>query len=453
MKTGIQSAFAETFELVKLAAPVSLAQLCMVGMTATDVIVAGQAGTVELAGMNLGVNTWNMIIFFFMGIGFATQPLVAKNYGAGSDQGVRHQLHQSLWLCLCLGFIAMIVVWCGTWLIGFANFEPEMLSIAQRFLLVISACALPICLLPASRGTLEGMGLTRIVFFINLAAFIINIPLDYILVHGLYGFPKMGGVGCALATVVLMWLSFTATLLVLRFHPSLRRMSLMENFEGPHQTTIRNTLWLGLPIGVSIVVELSMFSGAGMMIASFGTIEAGAHAVAITVASMSFMLYMGLAQGVTIRASQFLGAEDPDRAWYTVKVGSSFNLIVATIICFVFIIFTEPLIRLFSKDEALIPLAVVLLYFGAAFQLADCLQVAVVHALRAYHDTSSPPKYQLLAFWGVGLPIGVGLSFYGLWPGLEGAKGMWFAMVVSLTLVGILLLIRLLRYRKSSLAV
>lgn len=239
---------------------------------------------------------------------------------------------------------------------------------------------------------------------------------------------------------------------VLKWHAKLKDLKLISDFERPNKDAIKRTLNMGLPIGVSIVVELSMFSGAGMMIAAFGPIEAGAHAVAITVASLSFMIYTGLAQGVTIRASQFLGGDQPDAAWFTVKVGSYFNMFIATLICIAFIVFTEPLIRLFSNDDAVIKLAVVLLYFGAAFQLADCLQVAVVHALRAYHDTSSPPKYQLLAFWGIGLPVGVGLSFSDFWPSLNGAKGMWLAMVISLTVVGVLLLRRLLAHRQHTMS-
>ena len=435
--------FTELRSLVVLAAPVSLTQLCLVGMSATDVAIAGQAGTLELAGMNLGANTWNMIIFFFMGVGFATQPLIAKHYGARNDAGVKHQLHQSIWMCLALGVLATLVVWACAALFQFAPFEDDLRGIAQGYLLAISFCAIPITLIPAVRGTLEGMSMTREVFIVNFVAFLLNIPLDYILVNGLFGLPRLGGVGCAWATVVLMWLVMIACWLVIHHHAAVRDKRFFHGFEAPSIPTITKTLRLGLPIGASIVIELSMFAGAGMMIALFGVVEAGAHAVAITVASMSFMLYMGLGQGVTIRASQFLGADRPEDAWYTVKAGTAFNLAIAAVICVLFILFTESLIRLFNDDPAVIQLAVILLYFGAAFQLADSLQVAVICALRAYHDTSSPPKYQVVAFLIFGLPIGVLLAFgYGT-PSLTGAKGMWFAMVVSLFMVGFLLLWRL----------
>ena len=423
---------------MKLALPVALAQLALVGMTATDVLIAGNASTVDLAGMNLGANTWNMIIMFFMGIGFATQPLVAKRFGAKDKPGVKHQLHQSVWMCLALGGVATLMVWLAAWLLLLLQFEQEMLSIAYQYLLTISLCAIPMVMIPAVRGTLEGLSLPRPVFWINFAAFLANIPMDYVLVNGLYGFPKLGGVGCAWATVILIWMMVLLNVLVLRWHKHIRQLKLLDEFQKPDIESIRTTLRLGFPIGVSIVIELSMFCGAGIMIATFGPIQASAHSVAITIASMSFMLYMGLAQGVTIRASQLLGAQLPADAWYTVKSGTAFNVMVSIFMSVVFLVFNERLVHLFTSDAEVIALAIVLVYFGVAFQIADSLQVAVIGALRAYHDTSSPPKYQFFAFWVVGLPLGVGLAFYGWWPGLEGAKGFWMGMVSSLFLVGVL---------------
>ena len=439
----------ELRSLIKLAAPVSLAQLSLIGMSATDVLVAGRASTLDLAGMNLGANTWHMIILFFMGIGFATQPLVAKRFGAGDEAGIKHQLHQSLWLGLSLGVIATFLVLVVAWALQFLDYEIALLNIAQGFLFAISLCAIPMALMPALRGTLEAMNLTREVFYVNFTAFLINIPLDYALVNGAYGLPQLGGVGCAWATVILMWLAFVVNVFIVKKHSVLQPRHLLSNLQRPNVETIGDTFKLGLPIGVSIVIELAMFSGAGIMIAKFGVIEAGAHAVAIVLASMSFMLYTGLGQGVTIRAAQYLGAGEADKAWFTVKVGTAFNMLISVFFCIIYIVFTEPLVRLFSNDIEVINVAVVLLYFGAAFQIVDCLQVAMVCALRAYHDTSSPPKYQFLAFWVFGLPIGIGLSFYNWWPGLEGAKGMWFAMVVSLSLVGLLLARRLSQHMKQ----
>lgn len=433
----------EISSLIKLALPVSLAQLCLVGMTATDVLIAGNASTVDLAGMNLGANTWNMIAFFFMGIGFATQPLVAKYFGAGDDVAVKTQMQQSLWLCLMTGFVCMLVVLGAVWLLGEMHFEPVMQGIAEQYLLVMSLCAVPYCLQPALRGTLEGMSYTSIVFAVYLLIFLLNVPLDYVLVHGLYGLPKLGGVGCAWATVILVWLVTACMVCSLIFIKPLRSRQLFKPFALPKYNEIRKTWRLGLPIGLAIFIELSMFCGAGFLIAAFGSVQVAAHAVAITIASFSFMLYNGLAQGVTIRASQFLGALQSERAFYTVKVGISFTLVIAVAICLSFVLFNENIIRVFTADVDVIRLAIVLLYFGAAFQLADALQVVVVFALRAYQDTLTPMKVMFFGFYVVGLPLGIWLAFDDWWPTMNGAIGLWAGMVGSLFLVGVLLLRKL----------
>jgi len=429
--------------LIKFALPVSLAQLATMGMSATDVLIAGQAGSVELAGMNLGANTWNLIILFFMGVGFATQPLIAKQFGAQNDSGVKHQIHQSLWMCFGLGLVATLTVLFVAWAMQFVAFDEQMRSIARQYLFVISASALPLTMTAGLRGSLEGMSLTKVVFLVNFAAFLINIPLDYALVHGLWGLPRLGGVGCALASAILIWISFLMFFLILKCHQKLRTKALLTNFEKPDVKAIRKTMKIGLPISISIIIEMSLFSGSGIFIAKFGPIETGAHAVALTIASMSFMLYMGIGQGITIRAAQLFGAGNMVHAWYAIKVGVLLNLISSTLICLVFLFVPHWLVSLFSDDVALIPLAVTLLYFGAAFQIVDSLQVSAVFGLRAYQDTASPPKYQFVAFWLFGLPIGVGLALYGESIGLDGAKGMWAAMVLSLFVVGVLLLRRL----------
>lgn len=445
MQEPIEKISKEIGALLKLALPVSLAQLSLVGMTATDVLIAGNASTVDLAGMNLGANTWNMIALFFMSIGFATQPLVANHFGANNAAALKQQMQQSIWLCMAMGLVCLISVLAAAWLLEKVQFEPQMRGIAVNYLLVMSLCAVPFCLQPALRGTLEGMNLTPVVFLVNFAAFLLNIPLDYVLVNGLYGMPKLGGVGCAWATVVLVWMMAISLGVSLIAHRKIRQRGLFKGFLAPNILVIGKTWRTGFPIGLAVAIELSMFCGAGLLIALFGAVEASAHAVAISIASILFMLYNGLAQGVTIRAAQFLGAVRPGRALYTVKVGIVFNVLIALLICFLFLVFNESIVRLFTSDPAVIALAVVLLYFGAAFQIGDSLQVAVVHALRAYQDTVTPPKVMFVGFFLVGLPLGVWLAFYAGYPEFDASKGLWMGMVSSLFLVGALLLWQLKR--------
>lgn len=439
----------EVSALLKLAVPVALSQLAIMGMSTTDTILAGHASTLELAGLSLGNNVWAMVILFFFGISSITQALVGRYYGARDYDALRTQLYQSLWLSFGLGLIGTLCVLLGAELLLLGNFEPQMAGRAHAYLQAIAWGALPMCMLPAMRGSLEAMSLTGAALSINLVAFAINIPLDYAMVYGVWGFPKLGAVGCAWASAILLWSSLLANAALLQWHSKIKHLHLFNQFALPDWRVLAKTFSLGLPIGFSILIEMSMFSGAGMFIAFFGPVAAGAHSIAISVASASFMIYLGLGQGVTIRASQKLGAMLVDDARYSVRVGLSFNLLMSVAISILYLFFRQPLASLFSSDPVVVDLAVSLLLFGAIFQIVDCLQTATISALRAYHETASPPRYQIFAFWIIGLPLGVGLGFYSDVPYLSGPQGFWFAMVVSLLIAGLLMLRRLVQVLKD----
>ncbi|MEE3240796.1 MAG: MATE family efflux transporter [Pseudomonadota bacterium] len=440
----------EVLSLSKLALQVALSQLAIIGMGTTDVLLVGRASTGELAALSLGNNIWNIVILFFFGIGSITQALVGRFYGANDIDGLRGQLHQSIWLTLGLGVMGTLSIVMAATLLMDAGFEAGMASRANDYLLAIAWGAIPMTMLPALRGSLEAMSLTRAVLWINLSIFIINIPLDYFLIYGIYGFPQLGAEGCAWATALLLWLGLFANLAMLNWHHSIRHLSVFRHFQWPQWQRIRDTFILGLPIGFSVLIEMSMFSGAGMLIAYFGPTATSAHSVAISIASASFMIYLGIGQGITIRASQQLGSGDNKGAVYSIKVGVILSMCLAFLITVCFLLLRNQLAGLYTQDSAVVDLAVTLLLFGAVFQLFDCLQAVCICALRAYHDTASSAKYQAFAYWMVGLPVGILLGFYLDIPGLSDALGLWFAMVLSLSISSTLIARRLWQFRTES---
>ncbi len=433
----------EVSSLSRLALPVALSQLAIIGMGTTDVVLVGRASTGELAALSLGNNIWNIVILFFFGIGSITQALVGRFYGANDIDGLRSQLHQSIWLTLGLGVMGVLSILMAATLLMDAGFDPDMASRANDYLLAIAWGAIPMTMLPALRGSLEAMSLTRAVLWINFSIFIINIPLDYFLIYGLYGFPQLGAEGCAWATALLLWLGLFANFAMLNWHHSIRHLSVFKNFQWPKWQKMRDTFILGLPIGFSVLIEMSMFSGAGMLIAYFGPTAASAHSVAISIASASFMIYLGLGQGMTIRASQQLGSGESEGALYSIKVGMALSMCLAFLVTVCFLVLRQQLVGLYTQDTVVIDLAVRLLLFGAIFQLVDCLQAVGICALRAYHDTASSARYQAIAYWLIGLPVGMLLGFYLDIPGLRGASAFWFAMLLSLTISSSLITRRL----------
>ena len=435
--------FIEISSLTKLALPVALSQLAIIGMGTTDVLLVGRSSTDELAALSLGNNIWNIVILFFFGIRSITQALVGRLYGANDLDGLRSQLHQSLWLTLGLGVLGVWSILLAASLITHAGFELSMALRAKEYLLAIVWGAIPKTILPALRGSLEAMSLTRAVLWINFSIFLINIPLDYVLIYGLYGFPKLGAEGCAWATASLLWLGLLANVAMLKWHRSIRDLNVFYRFQRPNWHKIRDTFLLGLPIGFSVLIEMSMFSGAGLLIAYFGPNAASAHSVAISIASASFMIYLGLGQGMTIRSSQQLGANQHEGALYSIKVGVLLSMCLAFLMTLCFLLWRHELVGLYTEDSVVVDIAVKLLLFGAVFQLVDCLQAVCICALRAYQDTASAARYQVIAYWLIGLPVGVLLGFYLDIPGLNDASAFWFAMLLSLTISSALIARRL----------
>lgn len=438
--------------IIRLALPVALSQLAIIGMGTTDVVLAGRAGTEELAGLSVGNNVWNGIILFFFGIGSMTQALVARHFGANDGKAIKEQIHQSIWLTFGIGLVGTAAILLSAVYIVALDFDLAIAVRAQDYLYAIAWAALPMTMMPAFRGSLEAMNRTRAVLWINLTAFLLNIPLDYALINGAWGAPQLGAEGCAWASAFLLWMSLLANAGLLIFHPKVKALKIFAGFNKPNLTIMSKTFWLGLPVGLSVMIELSMFAGAGLLIAKLGMIDVGAHSIALSIASTSFMVYLGLAQGISIRAAQFLGAGMPKSAAYTVRIGMIWSLLFALLLSLV-LLFNRPfLVSLYTSDALVTVLAVDLLIFAAVFQLADCLQAVAIAALRSYHETRTPPFYMVFAFWILGLPLGIWLGFYSPWPLLAGANGFWLAMVVSLVVAGGLMMMKLRSVIRVSLA-
>lgn len=433
----------EIRELWRLAMPVTLSQLAIMGIWITDVVFAGRSGTNQLAGVTLGANVWNMIAYFFFAVGLSAQILVGRHFGANQPQAIRKQIQQSLWAAFFCGLVAMLLIALGVQILGMIPFQPEVQSIGRGYLAVMILAAMPMALMPVLRTSIEAMNQTRGVMLINVSAFLINIPLDYALVFGRWGFPALGGVGCAMASVVMYWCVIFAFYFMLRSHPANRHLEVFRQFPRPDWPHIFKTLRLGFPIGLSVLIELAFFAGAGVLITLFGAVAASAHSVAISTASLAFMVYMGLGQGVTIRASQYLGAGRPDLARYSARTGLYLTFGLASLISLILILFRDQIPALFSNDPEVVGLAAALLLWAAIFQLADAAQICAVSGLRAYKDTYSAPRYQFAAFWVVAFPLALGLAYFSLWPNLAGPAGYWVAMVVGLVIAALLLIKRL----------
>ena len=429
--------------LLKFAAPIGVSQMAAIGMGMTDVIVAGNAGTNDLAGVMIGSNAWQIVAFFFFGIGLANAPIVGRHFGILDWRSIRSHLHQSAWLALACGLLTLLFVYLAARCISLWQLDSEVSDIATGYMLAVLPGAFAMAVIPLFRASLESMNEIHFVMKLSIGAFLLNILLDYWLVFGGLGLSPLGGVGCGWATSIVL----CCQLLVLGWHlmksPRLAKLKLTRKFAKPRWDLIRPTFMLGLPIGLSTLMEIGFFGGMGLRMADIGVVEAGAHAIAINIAAFVFMLFISLGHAMTVRASHALGRGDHELARQIILLGLVSVIVLALISSVSTYLLRGVLPLLFNQDMEVVGLACTFLAFAAFFQFFDGLQAVAMCSLRAYKDTAVPSGIQFVAFWIVGLPLGVFLPGLSIGTITIGAEGVWVAFCISLLVSSGILLWRL----------
>lgn len=428
--------------ILRLAAPLILGQMAVVGMTVTDIYVAGQVNADTLAALQLGGSIWSMINLLVIGIMIANSPIIGNYWGSRQLDKVRDQFQQALWLALPIGLVVIAAVLIGIVALGMLDISDNVYNIAAGYLtpFVITGFMFPAFF--AFRTTFEGMGDTRPVLIFNSAAFILNGILDYILVFGHFGFPALGGVGAAWATVVVMAFLLTCMAGYGRYAKTLRSVDLYSNIGGPRLSSHLEMLRLGIPIALNIAAEFSFFAIIPFMIAHLGAEVVGAHAIAINIDSVAFMIPLGIAQALTIKVSHAQGRQNPTVARNLCIVGFKLVITLGLIVSALKVIFRQDLANLFSANSEVQLLAANLFLFAAVLGLFDCLQMACSGALRGYKDTRVPLVIQVTAFWIIAFPIAYSLALTDYWGDPLGVYGFWIGTVIAASIAAASLLVR-----------
>ena len=252
----------EIAALLRLATPVAVSQLALIGMSVTDVVVAGWAGTDQLAGMMLGTNLWTLVALFYLGIGLSAQPLIGHAFGAGKNRVIRRYFHNAIYAGFGLGALCALSVAGAAWGLLHLGYEPQLASVGSSYLAVMVFAAPAMSLLPVLRSTLEAMSQTARVTRVLVGAFLLNIPLDLLFVMGFGPFPGMGAAGCAIASTIVLWLTVYLLSLSLGARSGNRHLRLLQKFSRPdgaimlHPEVPRLVDWLAGDEGAQPVGEM-----------------------------------------------------------------------------------------------------------------------------------------------------------------------------------------------------
>ncbi len=418
---------AETLANLRLAGPLVLAQLSFMGFGVIDTLMAGHISPMALAAIAVGHNVWIIPFMGFLGIFTAISPIVAQRVGAGQGRAqIGGFARQALVLAAVLGVVWVLVIrLIARPVIELLGLPAETTDLSVQYIHAESISAFAFSLCFAQRNFIEGQGYSRPILFTGLCGLAVKVAGNFALVDGRFGAPLLGVVGCGWSTVVSTAVMAFIYAAQLEFLPRLRELRLYRQW--PRFTPeLLEVLRVGLPISFIFMAEGSLFGVAALMMARFGESQVAAHQIAINVASVVFMVPMGLGMATTVRVGQAAGAGRAAAARLAGQIGMGLGLCFALLSAATIGFVPEAIARLYTSDPVITPLALVFLRFAALFQLFDCLQVTASGALRGLKDTRGPMLVTLLAYWAVGFPMAWGLAYAagigpaGIWCGFIG---------------------------------
>ena len=432
----------------QLAWPMLVGQLATVGMGVADVAMTGHVSAEELASVSLGASVWSIVLVTVMGIMMAINTVVAHEMGAANYHLIAHSVRQSLWKGLGVGVLACAAANLATLLFDHIGLDQAVNDKASMFVHVISLGMPAFACYRALYGYTTSINQTKPVMIIAIGGLLFNIAVNWLLVFGNLGMPKMGAVGCAVATAAGMWLMLAAMLAWIRVAPAYAQTFPFAHWEWPNRAEIGSMLRLGLPIGVTYFAEVSAFGAVSLLVARFGVVQVSAHQIALNFSSLVFMVPLSFGIALITRVGQSLGEGNPRKARFVSWVGVAMSVAFGVLSAGCIALFRWEIARAYTSDPHVQQLCVQLLLFAALFQLSDATQVAASSAIRGYQVTRQPMLIQLLAFWGFSLPLGYVLGLAPAWfpwspEAPMAAFGFWIGLVLGLTVAALLLAIAL----------
>ena len=433
----------ELKQLIYLSGPIFGAMLATTGMGFVDTSMAGQYSAEDLAAVAMGTSIWVPVYLLMRGILIAATPMVAHMYGAGKTNDIGPLMRQTFWVALGLSFISILLLKNAATPLHWLDVPEPLIALVVSYLDALSWGIPAILLYQAFVSYCEGRSKTKPAMLVSFAALLLNIPLNYILIYGHFGFPELGGVGCGYATAICFWLMLLLMFLYTRFSSDNKASNLYEQWDWPDYQVTLKVLKLGVPMGLGIFCEASVFSVIALLLGKLGANVVAGHQVALNFSSLMFMLPLSLSIGVTIRVGQVLGAEKPKEAAFVSYSSIITSLIIACFTASMMWFFSDWIVSIYTDDPEVTTLAAQLLLYAAIFQFADGVQIASNGALRGYQDTRVPMIMVIIACWLVALPLGYVLGMTHVITEPMGPQGLWVGLIAALTLCAIQLAARL----------
>ena len=424
--------------LVTLAVPVVLSELGWMVQGVVDTIMVGRLGPAAIGAVALGNAVCYTPSLFGIGLLLGLDTLVAQAYGRKDYDGCHRWLAQGIYLAMLVTPLVMASVWLASF--GYARFgiAAEVAVPAASYLRILNWGTLPLLIYGASRRYLQGVGQVRVVTVTFVGANLLNWLGNWVLIYGKWGAPRMGVDGSALSTVLARLFMALALVGFAWRYERQRGHPLFQHWAGPSLEKLKQLARLGAPAAGQIVLEVGAWNLATLAAGWLTPVDLATHQIALNYAALTYMVPLGVSAAAAVSVGHAVGAGDPARArragWLALGLGTSFMLLAAV----VFLVAPRPLIALYTTDPRVMAVGPGLLLLAAAFQIFDGIQTVSTGALRGLGETRAPMLANLVGYWVLGLPLGLGLCFLLKW----GIYGLWIGLTLALVVIATSLLVR-----------
>jgi MATE family multidrug resistance protein len=431
--------------ILRHAGTVLAGQLAVMAFGVADTMIAGRHSPQALATLSLASSIYISIYVALNGLIQALLPVWAELHGGGRSAELGRSVRQALYVCALAALVGMVALsWPDPWLAWTGVPEAQWPAVRQ-YLQVLALAVLPSLLFRLYSTLNQSLGLPRLVTWLQGGALLVKVPLSAGLTFGFAGLDGMGVVGCAWATLAVNTLMLATGLWLLRTQDIYRPYRLWHRMEAPDTAQLRRFLALGIPAGLSIMVEVTSFTLMALFIARLGEVALASHQIAASMAAVLYMVPLSLGIATSARVGYWLGAGQTARARRAAHIGLAIAAIMALLCALALGLSRHALAALYARDVAVATAAAIWLGWVAWYHLADALQAVCVFVLRCWRITLSPLLIYTTLLWGAGLYGGYVLAYQGLaaWPARPLVDSFWLTSTVALALVSVLFILRL----------
>lgn len=421
-------------DIFRLSWPVLIAQVATMANGVIDTVMAGHFSAHALATVGLGTSIYFSIFVTAMGVLLALTPILSQHFGARKDSAITHDLRQGIWLALFLTLLTEAALLLPDPFFGIAKMDRALEADVRQYLRILTWVAPAMLAFRIFYSWASAISQPRAVMVIQVLGLVIKVPLNVVFMYGKFGIPAMGGLGCAWALVVEGWIMLAAAVWWVGARPAFARYNVFMQFEAIEWRTLGRMFKLGVPIGVSILIDVTSYTFMALFIARLGADYSAGHQIAANLGALCYMVPLAISNATSVLVGQAIGAGRMDQAkvsgWTGIAIGAAAAVTVAVLVA----IAHGGIAALYTQDPKVIAVAGPLLVFVGVFHISDAINAVAAQAARGYKKVLVPMLGFGLALWVVGLGGGYWLAFSPVLGAPQGAAGFWMGAVAGMAL-------------------